>query len=106
MARPLINIPKRAKRGDAFEIRVLISHPMESGQRRDDVGKVVPRDIINSFYCTYGGEEVFRAELFPAISANPYFAFSARAVETGLITLSWTDDQGVSGFESVEITVE
>ncbi len=106
MAKPLINIPKRVKRGAVFEIRILIQHPMESGQRRDEYGKPIPREIINAFHCTYGGEEVFRAEFFPAIAANPFLSFTALAVETGVITLSWTDDRGATQFESVEIVVE
>ena len=106
MARPLINIPKRVRRGEIFDIRILISHPMESGQRRDEYGRQVPRDIVHSFFCSYGGEEVFRAELFAAISANPFFAFAVRAVDSGPITLAWTDDNGASHFESVEIIVE
>ncbi len=106
MPRPLINVPKKVKRGDAFDIRILIAHPMESGQRRDDKGQPIPREIIHSFLCTYGGEEVFRAEFFPAISANPFLTFSARAVDSGQIVFTWTDDLGATQFDSVEITVE
>ena len=105
MARPLINAPKTVRRGEAFDIRILIAHPMESGQRRDEVGKPIPREIINRFVCTYGGEEVFRAEFFPAIAANPFLTFSVRAVESGVIVMSWTDDLGASQFESIEIAV-
>ena len=105
MARPLVSIPKSVRRGDIFDIRILIAHPMESGQRRDDSGRAIPREIINRFICTYGGEEVFRAEFFPAIAANPFLAFSVRAVETGMIVMTWTDDLGASQFESVEIIV-
>lgn len=105
MARPLINVPKSVRRGESFEIRILIAHPMESGQRRDEYGKAIPREIINHFICTYGGEEVFRADLFPAISANPFLSFTARAVESGTIVMTWTDDVGATLFESVEIVV-
>lgn len=105
MARPLVSIPKSVRRGDVFDIRILIAHPMESGQRRDDSGRAIPREIINRFICTYGGEEVFRAEFFPAIAANPFLTFSVRAVETGMIVMTWTDDLGASQFESVEIIV-
>ena len=106
MARPLISVPKRVKAGETFEIKLLISHPMESGQRRDAYGRAIPRDIINSLVCTYNGEEVLRAELFPAIAANPFFAFHARAVDSGTIVLAWTDDHGTVQSETVEITVE
>ena len=70
MARVLINFPQRAKRGEIIEIKTLIQHPMETGYRLDNKGAVIPRDIISRFTCAYNGEEVFRAELFPAISAN------------------------------------
>ena len=49
MVRVLINVPKQVKRGEPFDVKLLISHPMESGQRHDDMGQPIPRDIINSF---------------------------------------------------------
>jgi len=70
-ARVLINIPPTAKRGDVIEIKTLVSHPMESGYRVGFNGALIPRDIIKLFVCTYNGEEIFRAELSPAIAANP-----------------------------------
>jgi sulfur-oxidizing protein SoxZ len=105
MARTLVNMPSQVKAGEVFDIRVLISHPMESGQRRDDRGQIIPRDIINSFVCTYNGEEVFRAKLFPAIAANPFLSFSAIASESGSIELRWTDDNGSVQTETRAITV-
>ncbi len=87
MARALINVPPKAKRGELIEIKTLISHNMETGFRPDNTGKPVPRDIITEFVCKYNGEEIFRAELFPAIAANPYFAFTTRATESG--TSKW-----------------
>jgi sulfur-oxidizing protein SoxZ len=105
MARPLLNVPKQAKKGEAFEIKILISHPMESGLRRDNKGELVPRDIINSFVCTFNGEEVFRADLFPAIAANPFLSFFAAIEESGTITMSWTDDHGTVQSESVPIQI-
>lgn len=105
MARTLINIPKTVRRGEAFEIRILIAHPMESGQRRDAMGQAVTRDIIHSFRCTYGGETILEADLQPAISANPFLSFSAIAQESGEIVMTWTDDQGKTESERVGITV-
>ena len=105
MARTLINCPKEVKRDEDFDIRVLIAHPMESGQRRDDVGQLVPRFIIHEFTCTYGSEEVLRIEMFPAIAANPFFTFSVRAVDSGTITLRWVDDNDAAQSASVDITV-
>src|SRR5262249_52946253 len=71
MARALINVPPKAKRGEILEIKTLISHTMETGFRPDATGKPIPRDIITDFVCKYNDEEIFRAELFPAIGANP-----------------------------------
>jgi len=82
------------KRGDVIEIKTLISHPMESGQRKDKDGKIIPRKIINSFVCALDGKQVFRAELDPAISANPYLAFFLRAERGGTLLFAWTDDDG------------
>lgn len=106
MARPLISIPRKVKRGSTFDIRILLSHPMESGQRRDDVGKPIPRDIIHSFHCTYAGEEIIRIDLFPAIAANPFLVFSATAFDSGPLVFTWTDDQGSTTFDTVDLMVE
>ena len=105
MARALINVPKQAKRGDVIEIKTLVSHPMETGYRRDSMGNAIPRDIINRFVCTYNGVEVFHADLFPAIAANPFLSFHTVATESGELKLSWTGDDGNTQTETVNITV-
>ena len=106
MARTLVNVPKTAKRGQVIEIKTLISHPMETGFRPDRVGKLVPRDIINKFVCTYNDVEVFRADLHPAIAANPFISFTTVATESGTIALTWTDDHGKIYAEKASIVVE
>jgi len=78
MAGALINVPKEIKRGETFEIKTLVRHPMETGYRRGPSGEAIARDIITRFVCTYDGEEIFRAELFPAVAANPFIAFKER----------------------------
>ena len=106
MANALINVPPRAKRGEIIEIKTLISHPMETGYRRTQLGGAIPRDIIRTFVCTYNGTEIFRAELHPAIAANPFIAFSTVATESGTLAFQWTGDRGFSETESVAITVD
>ena len=106
MARALINVPAKAKRGEVIEIKTLISHVMEPGYRPDSTGNVLPRDIINLFVCSYNGQEIFRAELFPAIAANPFLTFSTVATESGTIEFKWTGDNGFSQTETANITVE
>ena len=106
MARALINVPAKAKRGDIIEIKTLISHIMETGFRTSHVGELIPRDIITQFICSYNGEEIFRADLFPAISANPYITFYTVAADSGTLTFQWTGDNGYSVTETAPITVE
>ena len=106
MVRVLLNVPKQVKRGEAFDVKLLISHPMESGQRRDNLGAIIPRDIINSFVCTFNGEDVLRADLFPAIAANPFLSFSVTVQESGTLAMTFTDDHGVVQTETASVTVE
>jgi sulfur-oxidizing protein SoxZ len=106
MARALINVPATAKRGQVIEIRALIAHPMETGFRTGADGALIPRDIIQRFTCTYNGEEIFSAELFPAIAANPFIAFTTVATESGQIAFRWIDDRGETQLETAKITVE
>lgn len=105
MARTLINAPKTARRGEAFEVRTLIAHPMETGYRPGADGQPLPRDLIRRFSCTYNGELVFSAELHAAIAANPYLAFWTVATESGTLVCHWQGDQGFDQRETVAITV-
>ncbi len=105
MARTLINIPTSAKRGEVIAIRATIGHPMETGFRPGDDGKTLPRNIIQTFTCKYNGELVFSAEMFPAVSANPYLAFYTVATESGTLVLNWEGDNGFTQTERVTITV-
>ena len=105
MARTLINAPKTAKRGDVIEIRATIGHPMETGFRPGEDGKILPRNIIQTFSCKYNGELVFSAELFSAISANPYIAFHTVATESGTLVLNWEGDNSFSQTETLTLAV-
>jgi sulfur-oxidizing protein SoxZ len=105
VANALIKVPESARRGEIIEIKTLISHAMETGYRRTQLGTRVPRDIIRLFVCTYNGTEIFRAELHPAIAANPFIVFSTIATESGTIAFTWTGDNGFSVTESAAIVV-
>jgi sulfur-oxidizing protein SoxZ len=106
MASALINVPAKAKRGQIIEIRTLMSHIMETGFRHTAGGELVPRDIITSFVCRYNGDEIFRADLFPAIAANPFISFFTVATESGKFDFEWIGDNGFSESASAPITVE
>lgn len=105
MARALINAPTSAKRGEVIEIRATIGHPMETGFRPGDDGKVLPRNIIRRFTCRYNGEVVFAADLFSAIAANPYLAFHTVATDSGTLSLTWEGDNGFAQTENINLTV-
>jgi sulfur-oxidizing protein SoxZ len=105
MARTLINAPRTARKGDVMEIRTLIAHPMETGYRAGADGRTLPRDIIRRFACRYNNELVFSADLYPAISANPYLAFQVVADASGTLTFTWEGDNGFAQTESATITV-
>ena len=85
--------------------RALVQHIMETGQRRDANGNIVPRKILNKFVCTVNGKQVFAADFEPAVSANPYIQFKFKADESGDVVLTWTDDDGSTIVGKDSITV-
>lgn len=91
---PRVRLPAKAKKGEAIEIKTLIQHDMETGQRKDAEGKTIPRKIIKQFVCTFNGKEVFKSDWQPGISANPYMAFFAKVEESGTFEFAWTEDDG------------
>ena len=102
--RPRLKLPKEAKKGELIEIKTLIPHIMESGQRKDKDGKTIPRKIINKFTAEFNGKPVFSANLDSAVAANPYMQFFAKVEESGTFKFSWTDDGTVTTAEE-KITV-
>jgi len=93
--KPRVKVPKKAEIGEVITIKTLISHPMESGQRKDKkTGETIPRNIVNSFTATFNGDTVFEAVVEPAVSANPYFEFQMRVPEAGELALKWVADDG------------
>ena len=105
MARVVVNVPAEAKRGEVIEIRTLAGHPMETGFRRTQLGELIPRDIIRTLACTYNGVEVFRAELHPAVAANPLISFTTVATESGTLEFKWLGDNGYSATQSAQLSV-
>src|ERR671931_1792116 len=106
MAEPRVRVPSTAKKGEVIEIKTLLSHPMETGHRRDAYGKLIPRQIVHTFTCTYNGTEVFRADWHPAVAANPYLSFFTVATESGRLQFEWNEVEGPLSVTEAEITVE
>jgi sulfur-oxidizing protein SoxZ len=100
-----IRVPQIAKKGEVVEIRTLLEHLNESGWRRDDAGKLYPRNIVTSFVCTYGGVEVIRGNLRRGVARNPYFSFWLRAEESGELAFRWQDESGAVFEEKARLEV-
>ena len=105
--KPRVRVPKKVKKGEVFEVKTLVEHSMETGNRKEKkTGEKIPRDIIKKFSATYNGKEVMKAIWHPAMSANPYSAFYLVAETSGPLIFSWTDDNSESYTKEVMINVE
>lgn len=103
--RALVQAPATAQRGQVVLIRATIAHSMETGYRRGSDGKMLPRDLLRRFSCTWQGQPVFAANFHAAMAANPYVTFHLRVMESGTLQLSWTGDNGFAHTRSHAITV-
>jgi sulfur-oxidizing protein SoxZ len=93
------NIRIRAKmKGDVAEVKALMSHPMETGLRKDKkTGKKIPAHFINEVICECKGKNVLVASWGVAVSKNPYLSFKFKGAAAGdTVKVSWTDNQGGS----------
>ena len=104
--KPRVKVPKSAAAGEAVTIKTLINHPMESGQRKDADGNIIPRSIINRFTCDFNGQSVLDVKMEPAISTNPYFEFEATVPEAGEFKFTWYDDDGSVYEEAKKIALK
>jgi sulfur-oxidizing protein SoxZ len=104
-SRTSITMPSTAKKGSIIEIRAIAQHDMESGFRYTEGGKQVPRDIIRTFTCTYNDVEVFKADFYPGVGANPLLIFTTVAIENGTLEFKWTGDDGYEALNQAHITV-
>ena len=106
MATAMIFLPRTIiRKGDIITLKATISHPMESGYRRTETGVEIPRNLIRHFSCRYDGEEIFSCDFHPAISANPFLAFTTIATRTGPVSFHWTGDNGFAHREDAVLTV-
>jgi sulfur-oxidizing protein SoxZ len=104
-SRTSITMPSTAKKDSIIEIRAIAQHDMESGFRYTEGGKQVPRDIIRTFTCTYNDVEVFKADFYPGVGANPLLIFTTVAIENGTLEFKWTGDDGYEALNQAHITV-
>jgi sulfur-oxidizing protein SoxZ len=91
--------------GDVADVRVLMAHPMETGQRKDASGKIVPLHFIQSISAQLNGRTVFSADISQAISRNPVFAFKVKGAKAGdKIAITWKDNKGESRTDETTVS--
>ncbi|MDE2615468.1 MAG: thiosulfate oxidation carrier complex protein SoxZ [Burkholderiales bacterium] len=91
--------------GDKATVRVLMSHEMESGQRKDSAGKLVPAWFINEVSASLNGKVVMTAEWGPAVSKNPFMQFVVKGAKAGdKISVSWKDNKGDSRTDEATVS--
>ena len=94
----------RAKEKDGIvTVKALITHPMETGLRKDSDGNIVPAHFIQEVTATVGGEVVFTANWGTGVAKNPYLSFKYKGSKGDLLTLTWTDNDGHSDSLEVEV---
>lgn len=104
-SKPRVRLPDEIKAGEIIEIKALITHVMETGNRKDSEGRRIPRNIIHTFTATFDGALIFKAELGPGVSANPYLSFTLRVPGPGELRVSWRDDDGGETIERYPVSV-
>jgi sulfur-oxidizing protein SoxZ len=90
--------------GDVADVRVLMAHPMETGQRKDEAGKLVPLHFIQTITAQLNGKTVFAADVSQAVSRNPVFAFKVKGAKAGdKLSITWQDNAGDKRTDEVVI---
>ncbi len=105
MGKARVKVPETIKAGDIIEVRTIIQHPMETGNRKDANGQIVPRDIIHSYTAKFAGQVFFEGTFGPGISSNPAIVVQLKVPGPGELELTWVDDQGETTVEKVTLNV-
>ena len=92
--KPRVRLPDNAKIGDVIEVKTLIAHVMETGNRRNSDGSMIPRLLLHTFEARFAGREVFRASLHTGTAANPFISFFMTVAGPGEFEFVWTEDGG------------
>lgn len=95
---------RASSKDGATEVKILMSHEMETGQRKDATGAVVPAKYITDVTASLNGKVVLAAQFGPAVSKNPYLAFKFKGGAKGdKLAVSWTDNRGDKRVDEVAI---
>lgn len=95
---------RAAANGDVTEVKILMSHPMETGQRKDASGQQIPAHFIDKVTATCNGKTVLTADWGPAVSKNPFLAFRFKGAKAGdKISVTWVDTNGATRTDEATI---
>ena len=108
IGKPKLRGPKKpVKKGDIVQFKTLIKHPMESGLRKDSTtGELIPAHFVETVLVEYLGKQVIKATWTGGVSKNPFYSFHLKAVESGEVKTTWTDNQGQSFSATAKLTVQ
>ena len=100
------NMKMRAQlKGDYVEVKVLISHPMETGRRKDDFNNVVPAHFVQLLTASLNGKQVLESQWGTGISKNPYLTFRLKGAKLGdIVSVTWHDNLGATATQEIAIT--
>jgi sulfur-oxidizing protein SoxZ len=104
-SKPRVRLPDEIQAGEVIEIKALIMHVMETGNRKDQDGRPIPRNIIHTFTAHFEGELIFKAEFGPGVAANPFLSFTLKVPGPGELRVSWRDDDGGETIERYSLAV-
>lgn len=92
---PRVRMPASVKANEVVEVKTLISHEMESGQRKDSAGKTIPAWFIQEVSATHNGKSVLTAQWGPAVAKNPFMQFVVKGAKAGdKVAVTWKDNKG------------
>ena len=92
-------------KGDITEVKVLMSHPMETGRRKNDLDETIPAHFIQLVTATLNGQPVLEAQWGTGISKNPYLTFHLKGAKIGdKVTVTWHDNKGQSASHEIEVS--
>lgn len=100
------NMKMRAQlKGDVTEVKVLMSHPMETGRKKDDFDRLIPAHFVQMVTATLNGKTVLEAQWGTGISKNPYLTFRLRGAKVGdIVSVTWLDNLGESAMQDISVT--
>ncbi|MFM2434696.1 MAG: hypothetical protein RL063_675 [Pseudomonadota bacterium] len=100
------NMKMRAQlKGGLVEVKVLMSHPMETGRKKDDFGQLIPAHFVQLVTATLNGKKVLEAQWGTGIAKNPYLTFRLKGAMLGdIVAVTWLDNTGASATQDITVT--